>query len=235
MGDLGVVLVPALGGYLFLTRYARTRDRISRQSGYHVAFQSAAVGLLLFAFSRTGILILNEYAPIIGELWKRAIDVDYSGTATLSVLLGWFVPPIVNTPIDRLAARRESARDAGDHIGLVVDEALSRRSMIAVTMAGGKVYVGVPLARTFFARGDGGDLVLVPFYSGYRDKDTHELRLAVNYAKVMEEEHRSGDLDLREYRVAMPMSEVVSAQPFNRQSYDEFAKVSRPWGSKSVA
>ena len=52
-----------------------------------------------------------------------------------------------NLFVNRLKVRRRIARDVGDHIGLVVDAAL-RRSFIEVTLTSGKVYVGVPLART---------------------------------------------------------------------------------------
>jgi len=278
VGSFGVLLVPALGGYLFLIGFDGTRDRIARQSGYHVVLKAAVIGVVLFAVARLLVVTINDGVPIIGTLWKKAIDVQYSGTAALSVLLGWLAPFVANLggdflerllwldeerlsaeprrlvsrllrPLEksvsrlakrlsrlvsrkqlspgRLAARRKSAAENGDHIGLVVDEAFRRSSNVAVTLTGGKSYVGVPLARTFIARGEGGDLVLVPFYSGYRDKDTHELTLTVNYAKVLRDKRKSGKLDLWGFRVAMPMSEIVTARPFSRRSYDEFATVRR--------
>lgn len=277
MGSFGLLLIPALGGYLFLIRFNGTRDRIARQSGYHVVFKAAVIGIVLFALARLLVVSMNDGVPVVGTLWKKAIDLQYSGTAALSVLLGWLAPFVANFGIDllermlqldeerlsaeprrglsrlsrpvkkwlsrlakrlsnlvkkeqlspgRLAARRKSAGEAGDHIGLVVDEAFFR-SNIAVTLTSGKAYVGVPLARTFIARGEGGDLVLVPFYSGYRDKDTHELTLTVNYAKVLQDKRKRGELNLPEFRIAMPMSEIVTARPFSRGSYDEFAKVRR--------
>ncbi len=33
MGSLGLLLIPAVGGYLFLIRFNGTRDRVGRQSG----------------------------------------------------------------------------------------------------------------------------------------------------------------------------------------------------------
>ena len=245
MGGLGLLLIPALGGYLFLVRFNGTRDRIVRQSGYHVIFKAAVIGFVLFAVARVLVVSLNDWLPIVGTLWRMAIDLEYSGTAALAVLLGWVAPTVANLGMDRLgrrsrpvkkplgpgrlAARRESAMETGDHIGLVVDEALSR-STIEVTLMSGKAYVGVPLARTFVARGEGGDLLLLPLFSGYRDKDTQELQLTVNYAPVLRDMRKQGGLDVRKFRVAISMSTAVAARPFDQRSYSKFARVRREPG-----
>ena len=42
------LLVPALAGYLFLRLCNFTRFGLLRESGYHVAFGSAIVGLMLY-------------------------------------------------------------------------------------------------------------------------------------------------------------------------------------------
>lgn len=246
MGGLGLLLVPALGGYLFLIRFNGTRDRIGRQSGYHVVLKAAVAGVVLFAVARFGVMFLNEWmsspeggdialqARRVTALWKDAIDLEYSGTAALSVLLGWLSPFVANLFVNRLRVRRRIARDVGDHIGLVVDAAL-RRSFIEVTLASGKVYVGVPLARTFVARAEGGDLVLLPAFSGYRHKDTHEVKLTVNYAPVLREKRRGRKLDVRSFRIALCMAEVMTARPFDRHSYREFAAIRRETSIDDVA
>ena len=159
-------------------------------------------------------------------LWKDAIDLEYSGTVALSVLLGWLSPFLANLFVNRLRVRRRIAQDVGDHIGLVVDAAL-RSGFIEVTLTSGKVYVGVPLARTFVARAEGGDLVLLPAFSGYRRKDTHEVRLTVNYAPVLRERRRRGKLDVRSFRIALCMAEVMTVRPFDLRSYREFAAIRR--------
>ncbi len=193
-----------------------------------MVFKAAVIGVVLFAAARVVVLSLNDWLPVVATLWRKAIDIQYSETATLSVLLGWLSPFVANvvsdligwrsrrtrtkTDEDRLAARREIALEAGDHIGLVVDEAL-RRSTIEATLTSGKVYVGVPLARTFVARGEGGDLVLLPLHSGYRQNATLDVKLTVNYAPVLLDKRRQSRLDLRSFRVALRMDEIVTARP----------------------
>ena len=46
-----ISLLPALGGYWLLTHLIPTRTEALRQSGYHIAFRSAVVGLLLFVLA----------------------------------------------------------------------------------------------------------------------------------------------------------------------------------------
>ena len=236
MGGLGLLLVPALGGYLFLIYFNGTRDRIGRQSGYHVVLKAAVAGAVLFAVARFGVMFLNEWmsspeggwlalqAQRLTRLWKAAIDVEYSGTAALSVLIGWLSPFVANLAVNRLRVRRKIAQDVGDHIGLIVDQAL-RRSTIEVTLASGKVYVGMPFARTFVARGQDGDLVLVPLFSGYRDKDTQEFTPTVNYASVLAPMRAKGELDVLEFRIALPVGGIATARPFDLVTYSKFETV----------
>ncbi len=82
MGSLGL-LIPALGGYLFLVRFNGTRDRIGRQSGYHVVFKAALIGVALFAVARLLVVLVNGGFPVVGAWWKKAIDVQYFN------VLGW--------------------------------------------------------------------------------------------------------------------------------------------------
>lgn len=81
---LGLLLVPALAGYLFLERFNGTRYSLPRKAGYHVVFQSAIAGVILFFLARMIVLLLNTIFPVIGRLWKTVLDLDYSGTESPS-------------------------------------------------------------------------------------------------------------------------------------------------------
>lgn len=48
----GLLFVPLMGGYLFLTSCNSTRFLVRRQSGHHLLFRSASVGLVLLAVAR---------------------------------------------------------------------------------------------------------------------------------------------------------------------------------------
>ena len=51
MAGLGILVLPAIGGYLFLTSANHFKFTVLRRSGYHVAFASACAGLPLFIAS----------------------------------------------------------------------------------------------------------------------------------------------------------------------------------------
>ena len=227
MGTLGALLVPALGGYLFLARFNATRDLIRRESGYHGVFRAGVVGLLLFGLGRLAVVgaatadewlaPLLWYEPLTAS-WKTVFPMTYSGTAAFSVIAGWTLPYLLNPFVNRLEARRRSALETDDHIGLVVDEALTRNRPIQISLASRRIYIGFPLIRAFQARDDEGDLVIVPLWSGYRDEHTLRLRRTVNYAPVIRSELKNGK-GLTDFRIAVPMAAIQSARPYDRNTY----------------
>ena len=98
---LGLLLVPALAGYLFLSWFNATRYSLPRETGYHVVFRSAIAGVFLFFIARLFVVLANAVAPEIGSSWKPIIPLDYSGTAAITLILAAVLPPIIN----RLATR----------------------------------------------------------------------------------------------------------------------------------
>ena len=78
---LGLFLIPTLGGYWLLTHLHATRYATLRASGYHVFFQAAIAGGILFLFSYTLLLPLEHAVPQIAAMWVRSVPIPYSGTA----------------------------------------------------------------------------------------------------------------------------------------------------------
>ena len=64
---LGLLLVPALAGYLFLNWFNGTRYSLPRETGYHVVFQSAIAGVVLFVIARLLVVLANAVTPAIAE------------------------------------------------------------------------------------------------------------------------------------------------------------------------
>ena len=93
---LGLLLVPALAGYLFLSWFSATRYSLSRETGYHVVFRSAIAGVFLFFIARLIVLLGNVLTPAIGPSWKKIVPLDYSGTAALTLILAAVLPLIIN-------------------------------------------------------------------------------------------------------------------------------------------
>lgn len=231
MGTLGpLLLVPALGGYLFLSRCNATRDSIQVATGYHTIIQSAVSGIFLFALCRPLALLLHDVLPEISAVRRSLFQIDYSGTAALTEAVGYISPFLVNPFINRLAARRRIAERTSDRIGLVIDQALDTRSLIQVTLNDRKIYTGRPLHRPFDARKHDGDLVLIPLWSSHRHMDTLKPQPPTSYTSVIRNALEQGQ-PLSKFSIAIPLSTVQSVRLFD-PSFDYPAFQNPPPRSK---
>ena len=219
---LGLLLILALGGYWFLTRYHRTRDSLQRANGYHVVLQSAIAGLALFAIARLITTVVGFCWPEVGRIWQLLLPIDYSGTSTLSVVLGVGAPLLLNRFTDRNRAQRQNAQHQGNLIELLIDEALDRDIYVEVSLSSGKSYIGIPLMNGFPSR-EYADIAIVPAFSGYRDKETQELRISASYMRALNamigSQTDPGTLDAEDFRVIIPMREILTARLFDPDAY----------------
>ena len=119
---LGWLLIPALGGYWFLTHCNWTRFNAARASGYHLFFQAAIAGAVLVVVAYIIVLLGFHVCPYGGALWKSFVPFPYSGTAVLSAMLGVASPLILNRFHGKGTATRKAARDKGDLIELLLAE-----------------------------------------------------------------------------------------------------------------
>ena len=218
---LGLLLVPALAGYLFLKWFNGTRYSLPRETGYHVVFQSAIAGVALFFVARLIVVPAATYAPAFAESWKTIVPIDYAGTAAGTFLLAAILPWILNklSRFDRFEARQKAAEAAGDQISLIIDQAMLEGRFVELSLANRKSYVGSPVQGTFGHR-DAGDVALIPIASGYRDKDSRDLVITTNYAPAIEDQ--LSELALDDLKVAFPMRDVVSARLFDQNLYASF-------------
>lgn len=187
-------------------------------TGYHVAFRSAVSGILLFALCRPLVLLLDAFLPEVSALWRSLFQIAYSGTAALTVVLGYVSPLVLNRFINRMVARRRTAERTSDRIGLIIDRALNTDSLVQVSLDDRKIYTGRPLHRSFDARNHNGDLILVPLWSTHRDVDTLEPQAPINYAPIIRKAISAGE-PLSNFSVAIPLSTVQSVRLFD-PSYD---------------
>lgn len=218
---LGLLLVPALAGYLFLKWFNGTRYSLPRETGYHVVFRSAIAGVLLFFIARLCVVFTNMLLPAIAEHWGAIIPLDYSGTAAGTFVLAALLPPILNkfSRFERFVAQARAADAAGDQISLIIDKAMLQGLLVEISLSSGKSYVGSPIQGTFGQR-DSGDVALILIASGYRDNSTRELVMTTNYAPALVDEWTGRPLD--DLKIAFPMRDIVSARLFNRELYASF-------------
>ena len=224
---LGWFLIPALAGYWFLTHLHFTRYGVLRESGYHVFFQAAFAGGVLAVLARVIVLFLNHCFPQVNEIWRPYAPFPYSGTAIISVILGFVLPFIGNQFYSQGKAARRTARESGDLIELLISESIEEQKLIEVSLRTGKSYIGFALESGMTRRGEA-DIALIPVASGHRNKDTQKLEITDNYAPViqkflnLEDSSYPPELVYKDFQIVLPISEIVSARVFYFEMYKAF-------------
>ena len=96
--------------------------------------------------------------------------------------------------------------------------------MIEVSLHSRKSYIGYAM-ESVTGVNDKADLVLFPISSGFRNRDTQDLTITLDYTKTIWDYIETGerpDLGDSDFRIVIPISEIVSARVFIREVYDRF-------------
>ena len=222
-----ISLLPALGGYWLLTHLIPTRTEALRQSGYHIAFRSAVVGLLLFVLAYFMLHSVEACASWRGcPCLPYTFPTNFENAAMTSAALGLLGPYLLNLLFDAGKAEERVAAKYGDLVELLIAEAIKRTELMEVSLRTGKSYIGFVIGNTI-SRWPEADLALLPVASGYRNKDTQELEITTDYATALHAHslaNASGLLrdDPNDFRIVIPRSEIVSARLFDPELHQKF-------------
>ena len=224
----GLLFVPLVGGYLFLTWCHRTQFLVRRQSGHHLLFQSASVGLVLLAVAR-GLEMLADDAPQmfphVVEHWQKAAPFPYVGRTALAFLLGPSAALLLNWfYTESMGAMRAVHRD-GNSMELLFLKSMESDSLVEITLHSRKVYVGWILNASV-AEPERKFVEILPLASGFRSDETHELQFTTNYAEVLAQPSDDSEPATdNDFRVVLPVTDVRSARSFDFGTYFLFQEV----------
>lgn len=216
---LGDFLIPTLVGYWFLNVSNYTRFSIHRQSGYHVLFKSALLGLGFFVLAKL-ILSFIPSGPFLPTVLPSFENTD---SLVLSIVLGGLAWCILNRVRGKEEAIRKDAEKNGNHMELLIADACVNKKLIEVTLKNRKSYIGFALEELLYLTAEP-DLRLLPVASGYRDEKTMKLNLITNHADVFE---GFNDLEREDFQIVISMTEVISVRIFDLRVYEAFQH-SRP-------
>ena len=117
-----------------------------------------------------------------------------------------------------------------DGILNVVIQSLQSNSAVKVSMKSRKVYVGMVLGEQF-ENTDLGNILIIPFFSGYRDKDTLDLKLNCEYMPVYEK-NKFIDWDgpevkidwgkMQDFKLVIRIDEVETISLFDAEYSEDF-------------
>jgi len=187
--------------------------------GYRLLFQAAIAGVVLSTVGRLAELLIGStpLGPPLERYWNVFSPFPYSATSAVSLLLGPVFALAVNLFIGREKARDLEIRAHGNSLLKLLHRAEKEERLISLTLDSRKWYVGwvaespnLDPQEQYFR--------LLPFISGYRDKDSLETRQTVYYEAVL----RDPAFDRNEFVVTLPLKDVKILGLFNDEVYDEY-------------
>ena len=215
--NLGLLLIPALGGYYLLSRALVSRYWVARQTGYKLFFSAALAGMVLLVAARLfAVSLPSDWAEPIVAWWRDFAPFDYAGTVLISIMLAIVAPVVANIFSDKTKCAMRTAKAHGDLIECLMQEAVDSkgRMLVEVSTKGSKCYIGFAQESGVAATSES-DIAISPIASGYRDGETRDLKITTNYAPAL----AGSDLNLEDFRVLIPLSEVASARRFDPDAY----------------
>ena len=207
-----------LVGYWIITHLNITKFRALRESGYHLLFRSAITGLILvglvtvaLTFFETGLLDAYEqfdsYRP------------NAFAVLLICAALAYLIPHIWNKFYDADRATKREAIINDDAVEILLLEALDTPCPVELTLKNDDFYVGYIIASQSTRQRES-DITLVPILSGYRHKSTREMIVTTNYAEITIALRKLNKLKVVNLRIALRMSEIISASLFDRDVFD---------------
>ena len=223
-----VLLLPLLGGFIFVTRWNSTRFKTKRYSGERLIFHAAIAGVFLLFAAFVLTRIAAWALPGLQSAWGRQVPFAYAGTSLLAFFIGLvaWIPLTWWVPYEKAA--RLVIQQWNDSLEVLLDESMSKTRMIGITLKSGKVYIGF-VTSNFDPAYDRKYVRLWPILSGYRD-DTQSLRITTNYANVYAKMiGENADFAVVDhFQVIVPLGEVQSANHFDPNTYDLFNPTEGP-------
>jgi hypothetical protein len=221
-----LLLLPLIGGFLFIHLTHFFRFGAQRLDGYRLLFQSAIAGICLSALARLIDLSIDRTSigASIHVLWAWFSPFNYSAVSVLALLLGPACALLMNLFIGTARAKDIEIRQHGPSFTQLLHRAAKEKLLLSITLDSRKWYVGWVVEspnldpQEFYFR-------VLPFISGYRDKDTLETVRSVFYQDVL----RDTALDPEQFYVTLPLKDVKIAGLFNDDVYNAyFAESEKP-------
>ena len=209
-----------------------TTHVIKRSGSQATVFCSDPQWLVSFLSRVITLLLESRQAPFAGfweshfqELFplETLFQEPFTPEVLLTSILAFLLPVVLNLFYDDHSGAEKAAIEAGDHVELLIQESIDDQMPVEVTLRNRKIYIGLGLESGIGTSSDS-DIALVPMYSGYRAEDTLNLNIETDYLPVIWElaEYDVEEWSLDEFRVVIPVTEVVSARLFDEELYDEF-------------
>lgn len=215
-----LIFILGAAGYTFITRLYCIKYKVSRLAGYHLFFHSIVSGFPLFLSSYVIVYILQIY------IFKEVITEFL--ILVLTLVFSYILPKLLNYFFyDNALEAKKAAKSSGDLIESIMEECFEKKKLIEISLKNGKSYIGFATYSGIMEPHET-DVSLLPVASGYRTVDTKELKITTQYSRNLIKFSNENFLgksrieNINDFRVIIPISEVISARIFLPAFYNLF-------------
>ncbi|MEY8185560.1 hypothetical protein AB9C95_11215 [Serratia marcescens] len=246
-----LVVVVLVCGYLYINSHIPSKILFKKTTGWQSYFQVALKGsiyltiaflLLSFVWSIAFILmfILNIPTFLGADYSKFTFAIDllefkiaglgfpFILLVALTSALSFGESKQVEKNLKKAAYRRQLFEEisSSSSIESMMLESIDSKShlLVSITLKSRKVYIGM-VHEARLEEHDTDVIVIIPFLSGYRHKDTLSFVEEVNYADHYKEcdiTLTSTPLSYTQYRHIIPRDQIESFSLFNSDMYNKF-------------
>ena len=227
--SLALLLLPAVGGYWFVTHFNFTRFQAVRESGYHILFRSVLFGIVWYCVAAVPVWFLDACdlwgVPSAIKWWVSVFPPTFTVETVAAIALGGLSPYILNLFYSEELGSRRAAASTGDHMELLISDAVRNQSPVEISLRSRKLYIGFVMGE-YGTRQSDLAVSLIPVYSGHRTEDNLNLVIDIDYehtlGRFVEEESQWRHRSPEDFRVVIPVGEIVSARLFDASVYRAF-------------
>lgn len=229
------LLLPLVGGYLYVVGYAATKYLVAREEGNRLYFRVAYHGVCLFLsslilfggaawllshfewFKALHAKVVEAISPLLKSRDSASAQVAFLVVCLGSVLLGRLAPFLFNK------IRKGSIQDAlwkaaaENELEEFLLEALAELRTISITLGSGKVYVGIALI-TAEPKADRRVISLLPYMSGHREA-TGRVVFTTFYDQFYQ---GPADGNAERFKLILPLDKMQSISFFDMEVYEKF-------------
>lgn len=226
-----LLVLPLLGGYIFISKCFYFRHTILRYDNQRLIFASAVAGIFSLVISSGCIKLLNTLCPLVKQYWVNLgfLPFDYAGTALGAFFIGCSIWKPWNVFYPEQKAIRKTILRNQDPLEILCLNAFDNETLIMLTLKSNKVYIGRvtevpnPVALK--------NIMIMPSVSGYREKDTKDFIQTTIYDEAIRNAESKGmGIKNEDFKIVIPMAEIQSASHYSPEIYDLFSsRITNPY------
>lgn len=246
-----LIIIVLVCGYHYTKCHLPSRYKQSKAVGWNAYFDVALKGgeflisgilitALVICAIYSGMFVMNIPSYIFKLYTPFTFASDFMGLRVfgLSMKSAMAIAFTVMVSIGKASEATKNHKDPQKRVKIfkeiaahsavenILLESIERGLLLLVTLKSRKVYVGM-IDEARFNQLDTNTLVLIPFMSGYRDKDTLTFCVEHNYVDHYVKNDislTSEPLSVYQFRHVLPFEQIESFSLFNVNTFESFAE-----------